>query len=577
MKDFRKAQQAFQDGAYFAQQAQDDSIYFRCLFEQAVVYNHQSAYDSVEWMVSRILSQSDRIKDSVLIAGVLKQRGLVRQYQGEYEEAIKIFRELGEIYKRHHITFYHENLMDIGLVYIRLQAWDQAKPYIWESLRYPDLSPRARANALNCYGIVFLQKDILDSAIYYFKASRSAMKDIPNELGVMIADINLGALYMDSFNQNDSALFYLDEASQISEKFEEKKQWLALMGSKAVLLRRMNKPREAQAILEHMIPIADSIKQTLSLQVALYDLALIYNDLKQPQKAFETLLEYADVTDTLYSKEKVSAIEEVNARYETAEKERELANARANLKERQLQNTILGGLVLFVAMIGGILLLRAQNQRKLAIQRVRLEEQRRGTEGIIAATEAERRRIARDLHDGIGQELATLGLALQQGGDANYQSLSTRLDKTTHQLRTLSHQMMPRALETAGLIPAMQELVERSTEGTGIVADFDAFRVPSDLPDDISLALFRVLQELLNNILKHAQAQQIDVLLTYSKDILALTVEDDGVGMPLTQPNHGLGIFNMETRLQTVNGKLSYEQSATGGTRALIKIPYPHV
>lgn len=153
--------------------------------------------------------------------------------------------------------------------------------------------------------------------------------------------------------------------------------------------------------------------------------------------------------------------------------------------------------------------------------------------------------------------------------------LDNRLRSTTDQLRGLSHQMMPRALEAAGLAPAMAELVERSFAHSDIEARFDAFRIPDELSPEVALTAYRVAQEL-SNVMRHAQATEIDVQLLGRREALLLIVEDNGRGfLPDQTSAQGIGLANMRTRLRALGGSLSYELATEGGTRAVVRLPWP--
>ena len=230
-------------------------------------------------------------------------------------------------------------------------------------------------------------------------------------------------------------------------------------------------------------------------------------------------------------------------------------------------------------LAGALLWFRAKSRQKAAVQFARIQEQEQGLNAVIQATEDERRRIARDLHDGVGQELSSLFLGIDsikskipEALVPGLNSLRERLGTSTKHLRQISHQMMPQALETAGLAPALEDLVATSFRNTTITARVDAFRVPDNLDPKVALVCYRVAQELLNNVIRHAGASEIDVMLIAKNDRINLSVEDNGKGFDPHQASEGIGLTNMRTRLKAVNGSLEYEQVDGKGTRAVVNV-----
>jgi PAS domain S-box-containing protein len=205
---------------------------------------------------------------------------------------------------------------------------------------------------------------------------------------------------------------------------------------------------------------------------------------------------------------------------------------------------------------------------------------------LIEAQESERARIARDLHDDIGQRLALLALGLQQvkallpdstGGEA-----SRRLDAIQKQtaeviadVQALSHELHPPRLLHLGVVAAMRGFCEELSGQKSAAIDFRCENVPSSVPSDVSLCLFRVLQEALHNAVRHGQVRHVDVQLRGTGDVVDLTVRDEGVGFDVEEANRGqgLGLTSMKERLKLVGGELFIESQSTRGTTVLARAP----
>jgi len=424
-------------------------------------------------------------------------------------------------------------------------------------------------------GGAYLNLGIYDSSVYHQRIAVKGFSEVNDPYNSLSATNNLAYAY-EMADKADSAAIFYERATQMALSLEVPDRIVANASNAADIHTRLGNLAKAREYLD----LAREQEKNVEDPEALYRLQHTLSNFEEARGNYVQALKAQRLAvrmkDSLNSRERIRSINELTVKYETAEKERKLAETRADLKQRQLYLSWLGASLLGVILLGVVLFVWEKSRRQGAIQKARIAEQKRGLEAVIEATESERRRIARDLHDGVGQELASLQMAFEKLQDSQglraMDPLQGRLQEASSQLRSISHQMMPRALESAGLVPALDELVEKSTSGTGLKGNFDAFRV-EEVPGNISLVLYRVAQELINNVLKHARASEVDVLLTRTRDQLSLVVEDNGQGMEEEYLKEGLGMTNMRTRLQTIGGSLEYEAADGGGTRALVKVP----
>lgn len=214
------------------------------------------------------------------------------------------------------------------------------------------------------------------------------------------------------------------------------------------------------------------------------------------------------------------------------------------------------------------------------MQQALFEEKSKGFEAVINATEEERSRISKDLHDGIGQQLSALKMSLnnvsQQITDErqrkNVQVISEQFSTSVDEVRQISHQMMPRKLMENGLVEAIEDLLASSFQFSNISYQFEHHKVSNRFNQRIEISLYRVLQELINNIIKHADATEVAVQLIRTKNTLLLFVEDNGKGMGESS-SKGHGLLNIRSRIDMVKGSLNFEPSPNSGTSVSIKIP----
>lgn len=202
---------------------------------------------------------------------------------------------------------------------------------------------------------------------------------------------------------------------------------------------------------------------------------------------------------------------------------------------------------------------------------------------LLRVQEEERRRISRDLHDDINQRLALLAVELealdrplpmspQQLGQA-VRSVQDRVVELSEDVRRLAYQLHPSILDDLGLPIALQRLVDDFTARTGVTGQFVNRGVSQSLPQDIATCLYRVAQESLGNIARHAQASTMSVELTGTKDTLTIVITDDGVGFDPHHVRNGLGLLSMKERIALVNGTLDIASTVGKGTHVCVRVP----
>lgn len=231
------------------------------------------------------------------------------------------------------------------------------------------------------------------------------------------------------------------------------------------------------------------------------------------------------------------------------------------------------------------LLLNRINRKKIEEQRrlnQQIEQQKAITSAIIATQEQERKRIAEELHDGIGQVFSAIKLnlsclepelkRLDSDRRRNFETSVSLLDQATKELRAISHDMLPGHLNDLGLVVALEALCEKIQQTHVLECTFVSFGIEQRLSRPLELTLYRICQELLTNIVKHSKATESSVQLIRHESSIMLQVEDNGIGLP-RQPSGGIGLENINSRLRLVNGIISIDSSRESGTSVVVEIP----
>lgn len=201
---------------------------------------------------------------------------------------------------------------------------------------------------------------------------------------------------------------------------------------------------------------------------------------------------------------------------------------------------------------------------------------------LVKGQDTERRRIAEELHDSLGQKLSAIKLFVETGcpgGDAssveNVKKLNVMLNEIVEEVRNISHNLMPALIEDFGLAKALHNLCKKSSKPDSARVTFQAYDVKAAIDKSVKFGVYRMAQELINNALKHADADTITVQLFQRDKTLILTVEDDGKGFNTQKTNFEktLGISSVKSRAKALNGIFNLDSDPGYGTIASIEIP----
>lgn len=249
------------------------------------------------------------------------------------------------------------------------------------------------------------------------------------------------------------------------------------------------------------------------------------------------------------------------------------------------------GTAVLLMMAVFIIIFVAYYQQKQARQQLALNElQEQHRRALMAATfrgqEEERKRLAEDLHDGIGTMLSVTKLSLNHlerqmnGKMTTHMSLQVEktramIDETMTNVRRISRDLVPTTLERFGLLPALEELAGRATDGE-LQVQLDCPGSVNDLTPTLTLMLYRIAQELVNNAIRHARAQQIIIQLYCLSTEIRLSVVDDGVGFDfdavMENRQGGLGLRNIESRLSVMDGHVTYDVAPGRGSQIHVQV-----
>ncbi len=559
--------------------------------DMGIVFIDQGKYSKAIEYFDNAMQIRSKLGDKPGMASLYNKIGIVYQKQGDLKnalenqiEALKIYEELEQD------LWIGYCLNNIAIVHQNLENLDKSLEYHNRALYYRKKMGDEYGEA-GSYGnianVYVKQKDTLPAIEYYEKAL-ATFRRINNEEGISIMLSNLGNIYL-AKRQNNKALEMLNESLQIREKLGDKKGIASSLIKIGDLYTNQGKFEAASEVLYRSLNIAQEIG-VMEEEVAVYlVLAKMYALQLELDSAFSYTQAYIKLKDSIYDMRLEQQIVEVQTRYETEkiEHENELLESQVKIKESTLKQrkTEIWLLIFVIISITGaaiFLLYRRKQKQKEALDAAVIKHNEEQLEAVLDGQENERRRIARELHDGVGQTLAGIKLNWESISETmkthekytNLENLSTMLDGAAGEVRTISHQMMPKELEQFGLVAALDNMLQNNFINNEIKYKFEHLGLEERLPTRIELSLFRISQELVSNAIKHAEAKQIDLQLLHRNNFCVLMVSDDGKGFEKGSVDScGIGLMNIESRVQSISGNLNIESKPDEGTTFTIRIP----
>lgn len=429
----------------------------------------------------------------------------------------------------------------------------------------PGVDPASQAYTFINAAVVCDNLKKFDEQKQYLDKARHALDQI-GESPLWPRYYAFQASYYANIGQASKAIADATKALELLQKYPERSNmYMALQAICAAeySLKNYKKARDA-ALKEHQLAIEDHYTERIIISAA--NIAEYSSQLGDYKTAFLYMKKYNDIKDSVQQQENTQKINELEARLRTSQKEEkivrlELDNKRSSLQisNQRLTNILLGAACLLLLIILGWGYLFVRNNKRAAAQKEKLQI----AETMLRAQETERERIARDLHDGLVGTLSgikmNLGIIAGNQKDSEVRNSINRsadqLGSSIHELRNIAHNMMPEMLLRLGLEAALKDLCH-SLESAGITVRHEFINLEQSIAVEKQVIIYRIVQELFSNVLKHAQATTVFFQCARQSEIFLITVEDDGIGLMNTPHKAGIGLKNIESRIQYLNGHM---------------------
>ncbi len=507
--------------------------------------------------------------------------------------------------------------------------YEKALEYHLQALRIKeeDHLEDGLAITYNDIGVLYKIMGRFSEALEYYKKSNAICRKLDYTKGVAMTYNNIGTIHRE-LSGEDSALYYYQLALSVAEEMGDPYSLSVCMNNVADVYSTQGRFEEALALfktclrydkeLEHQGGIAytyNNIARTLS-SMKEYESAYRYSDsamtvvrnadlrhdrmatlmiragieegMGKPALAMTTIRQYLALKDSLLTEETSQQISELQTQYETAQKEKQIALQEAKLREKNLIILGIAIAVTLLLMLGYSWYRRHKMKQQALLQRTILHQQEQATRAIIEAEERERKRIALELHDGVGQLMSAARMNLSSiASELNFPSVAQQeaftnaislVDEGCKEVRTVSHNILPNALLKAGLAAAVREFVNRIDQRVLKVNLFTQ-GLNEKIEGNIEPVLYRIIQECVNNVIKHAGANTLDIAIIKDPGEIAVTIEDNGAGFDVNSRNFrdGIGMNNIRSRVEYLNGQVEWDTAPGKGTVVMIQVPLNNV
>ena len=455
-------------------------------------------------------------------------------------------------------------------------------------------------------GVYYSNENKTDEAMKYYNIALKNSWQINDNGNIATLYNNMAGLYI-KLNKPDAAMLCTDSAWYYSQKSGDRLAQTDALYNRTILLHMQGKHVEADNYSDRYTTLKDSIYAT-KMQSRVADMEVQYETEKKEgqikllssenkNKSLQlanSVLEVNKKQLQLAQQKQVLTINklELNNKEQSINslkkqsriQKLEISNSGLKIKQKNYAIVII--LILFMVSVLSAYFLYAQHRSKqLALmQQQKIAQQEHLTQAIIDAEEKERKRIASDLHDGVGQMFSAVKMNLnglldrikidREEDRFLAEKTIALVDESCKEVRVISHQMMPNMLLRSGIASDVKSFIEK-IDSERLKVNVEAIGFKNKLESNVEIVLYRVIQETVNNVIKHAKATLLDIKLVRDKESISAVITDNGVGFnaALKDDFEGIGLKNIATRIEYLKGTVNYISAPGAGTSVNIWVP----
>jgi two-component system, NarL family, sensor kinase len=574
-RKLEKAEDYYKKSIEIAVKAADSALVNSTKIRLAFILADTESY-SAEKEFFRLLEVSKNNNETKNIIECLNGLGILYENRQNLNEAFDYYLKGLKVAEEYNDEFYIGMILNnLGLVKHYNNQNEEALKDLERALIYAEKTGEIRLslNLHNNLGLVNSSNKDYDEALMHYTKTLEKAKQIGFPTLIGVAHLNIS----NSFNEvknHLTALSHVDSALTILTTTGERQFYSKPRFLKAIILREIGDIKQAEKLVQEGISYAHQNEFPQDVASGYRLLSSIYKQQSRFEEALEMFEKYHQLNDSLLSVNNQEKIAELLVLYDLDKKEAELENERNKTaileKENELKQAKIRN-VLLISLFTTLLIVIVVYLRHIFITR---KQQRLFTQKLIESIDSERSRISRDLHDDLGQSLSVIKskLNLFNNGKATaIHGMESELGDLINQTRNISHQLHPSYLEKIGLIRSIASLLEKIQHSSGVICSYEIANEVEELPLEKKTQIYRVVQECVNNTLKHAQAQAIKVELErQDAGKYTMIYRDNGVGVKSEAINEGIGLLTIKERARTLGGEAQMGTNQGKGFKLVI-------
>lgn len=560
------------------------------------------SFPTIEWYEN--LDSVSLELDSVKTLHLLLKNARKESKNNDYLAAVEYFtRSLNYLDEERDTSTYFLTKILLARAYIHLGYYRESVDHLRDAVKYyndrKDTLHLATALAyLSRINLAEGATDLAKKNILKVAELNASIHSVPLRLHTLI---NQG-VYLNQLQEYDKARQSLEKAISISKSKGLSSFYTLGLYELAKVYHLTGQQDEAVKALLKALEI-EQVQNNPYLKRNIYKaLAKDLEKLENYPSANLFLHQYTTLNDSLLNRERQAIINKLIVKYETRQKQKEIISLESEQKVQEIQGRLNAVsqkalLISLAAMFVAVFFLVLFYQNKLRSNQIILEQNEKinrqqlielenakqisSMESMVKGQELERNRIAKDLHDSLGGLLSTIKLhydALPQVNEKSeaqqeFIKINQMLDLACSEVRTISSNLQPGALANLGLEQAVNDLVMKYQDVTEADIIFQAFGMETPIASSKAIHIYRIVQELLHNSIKHAEATEILVQLTEDQSELHVLIEDDGRGYDRSKIKRGMGAENILSRVHYLKAELNIKTAPGKGTSTLIIVP----
>lgn len=595
--DTGKARLAYQDAIRFAKSKKLKYNLGRIYQNMAFLYSNGARYEeAIVILDSAILNyqQSDHPRAAKMLASAYNDIGGKYKQINETEKSVEYY------------------LKGISLLEQTASAADLVTPYCNIANTFGDIGDPKRQNEYAYKALAAAKKTGIAPKIFMacFTLANAYVHTQQNNLVMAKKYIDTAGMYFDEkehinspdiqvsyylvraqvfrqMEQFDSAAFYFKKCYAVAELYNYsfgKAEAQLQLGGVSI---QQKKYAEAEKYLLGGIRLADSIGYFNMLDEGYRYMSDVYAMTGRYKEAYEYYQKYKDVSDSVTSLDAKKYITDLEKKYETSKKDQQLLLQQTQLQRRKTLIYILIGAAAALLIFSFLAYRNYNHRKKLQQQRINeleTQQQLTATEAILKGEEQERTRLAKDLHDGLGGMLSGIKFSFQTmkgnmvmtpDNQHAFERSMDMLDSSIKEMRRVAHNMMPEALVKFGLNTALKDFCNDINQSGVLRVNYQSIGLENEeVEQTTAVNIYRIVQELINNTLKHAAAKSAIVQVSKKGDSFSITVEDDGKGFDpdVSKTGNGIGWTNIRSRVEYMKGHCDVQSEPGKGVSVHIEL-----